>query len=96
VRKISPPPGFELRIVQLVASRYIDCAIQFNILDISKTVALIVQLFLVDFEITDLIQLVLLRSNPFENSNEFFFYTSNGFSILGDIAPLCIVGNVLY
>jgi hypothetical protein len=27
VRKISPPPGFDLRIVHPVASRYIDCAI---------------------------------------------------------------------
>ena len=26
-RKISPPPGFDLRIVQHVASRYTDCAI---------------------------------------------------------------------
>ena len=27
VRKISPPPGFDHRTVQLVASRYTDCAI---------------------------------------------------------------------
>ena len=40
VRKISPPPGFDPRIVQPVASRYTDCTISAPLVDTAVIISL--------------------------------------------------------